>query len=106
MIKRRRHKDKASANDNSASLKKGNVSSFVPIIFIATMMVCLSFSFAVPAIIGGFFATITVINKVGPKTLIGAILIFVMLQTAVASPVEDKDPEFEVDRVATAVLSV
>ena len=36
MIKRRRHKDKASANDNSASLKKGNVSSFVPIIFIAT----------------------------------------------------------------------
>ena len=106
MIKRRRHKDKASANDNSASLKKGNVSSFVPIIFIATMMVCLSFSFAVPAIIGGFFATITVINKVGPKTLIGAILIFVMLQTAVASPVEDNDPEFEVDRVAAAILSV
>jgi hypothetical protein len=70
------------------------------------MMVCLSFYFAVPAIIGGFFATITVINKVGPKTLIGAILIFVMLQTAVASPVEDNDPEFEVDRVAAAILSV
>ena len=58
------------------------------------------------SMIRGFFATITVINKFGPKTLIGAILIFVMLQTAVASPVEDNDPEFEVDRVATAVLSV
>ena len=40
------------------------------------------------------------------KTLIGAILIFVMFQTAVASSVEDNDPEFEVDRVAAAALSV
>ena len=75
---------------------------------------------AAPAIIGYIFATITVINTFGAKSLMGAVLSFVLLQSTVAShaedndtahevdvsgPVEENDPESEVDRVAVAVLS-
>ena len=49
------------------------------------------------AIIGYTFATITVINTFGAKSLMGAILVFVLIQSAVASHAEDNDTAHEVN---------
>ena len=75
---------------------------------------------AAPAIIGYIFATIMVINTFGAKSLMRAVLSFVLLESTVDShagdndmareinvsgPVEENDPDSEVDWVAVAVLS-
>ena len=125
MIGRRRNKGRTKSSNDVVSLEKNNDAHFVRNFFIAAMIavvVCSpSVVIAAPAMIGHAFGTIVAINAFGAKSLMGVMIVFALIQSAVAShvedddaaheanvsgPVEENDPDavHEVDRINAAVL--
>ena len=125
MIGRRRNKGRTKSSNDVVSLEKNNDAHFVRNFFIAAMIAVVVCSppvvIAAPVMIGHAFGTIVAINAFGTKSLTGAMIVFALIQSAVAShvedddaaheanvsgPVEENDPDavHEVDRIAAAVL--